>query len=167
MVSWVREDRKLETAGCETSRGGGGGGGESCHLFQTSPPPTSQLYAVSRHQFVSKLGSSLIVIKAAACQVGRGRPNLFRWVFILIFTLSLSSSGPGENSLWAAELIFLLQPAAAAPGDGVGFPAASVSGIRRRGMKVWVTMGQVRSGQSSLGGINMTRSRPCSGMKWV
>ena len=37
MVSWVREDRKLETAGCETSRGGGGGGGESCHLFQTSP----------------------------------------------------------------------------------------------------------------------------------
>ena len=64
---------------------------------------------MSRHQFVSKLGSSLTVIKAAACQVGRGRPNLFRWVFILIFTLGLSSSGPGENSLWGAELIFLLQ----------------------------------------------------------
>ena len=161
MVSWVREDRKLETAGCETSRGGGGGGVESCHLFQTSPPPTSQLYAVSRHQFVSKLGSSLTVIKVAAARWGRSRPNLFRWVFILIFTLSLSSSGPGENSLWAAELIFLLQPAAA-PGDGVGFPAASVSGIRRG-----VGVGQVRSGQSSLGRISMTRSRPCSGMKWV
>ena len=158
----------METAGCETSRGGGGGGGESCHLFQTSAPPASQLYAVSRHQFVSKLGSSLTVIKVAAARWGRSRPNLFRWVFILIFTLSLSSSGPGENSLWAAELIFLLQPAAAAaPEDGVGFPAASVSGIRRRGMKVLVTMGQVRSGQSSLGRINMTRSRPCSGMKWV
>ena len=135
MARWCRgwgQDRKLETAGCETSRWGGGGGGESCHLFQTSPPPASQLYAVSRHQFVSKLGSSLTVIKAAACQVGRGRPNLFRWVFILIFTLSLSSSGPGENSLWGAELIFLLQPAA--PRHGVGFP--SVCGIRRWGMKV-------------------------------
>ena len=55
----------------------------------------------------------------------------------MIFTLGLSSSGPGENSLWGAELIFLLHPtAAAAPGDGVGFPSASICGIRRWGMKV-------------------------------